>query len=1593
MSATASKERFLRLLPGRLRIEVFGLLRNEQIANTLAQSFASLKGVTKVEPCAVTGRMLVVYDERKVPVDEIFRRILAVERQVAASGQTAQAAEGDSSANAAGDPVDEAGSEMREQRSETEIAQSETEIAQMEAAPASESETQMEESPADAIVSDEIAEAIRTIPKAVGPPPSPEARVPLPLTLAMGGLVALGAKQLLFGRSALARSPIPFYLSGAVAVLTGYPFLRRGVTEFSRQKQINADLILGTGALALALVRENLVVLAGLSILQYVNWKRSRQVPDGLSPVELSPEIRDYSEKAGKLGIAAAAATWALTRDPLRGIAVLLAANPRPATIPAECAWKQAEVKLQEQGVAVPIRSSLAQLARTKTLLLEDTSLLVGTKVHETGCTSRDDDPDKVICTAASLMEKTDHPWKEPVWQKAKSTCRTLRTAFRVEEEDGGIKGTIQNAVYSVGTMAYCQRAGIACESYYLEAKRLQKQGFDVLFVAKHTNQGAVCQGLIYREQQITAESRQLLQRLYDQGFTVAPLRDGAEAGIAGISGLGLSSDWLSMEEGEIVERVASLHQQGEDMLLITGQEPNERSRYLEEAGVPSVRFGQLEPVLAACNGVRHMESTVHEHLRIAKSWNIFGSVLASLGVLSAPIVNLASDALSLMFMSRSQNRAQTAFADTTATSTNEVAAAAEAVSWHAAPWEYATDAFAVNERFGLTQEQVRVGQSRFGLNTLERKKPTPWLFSYLGQFKEFTTLVLLGTSALALFTGGVFDGLAMGAVLLANAAIGTYQERKAEQVLQNLNQFQPPETTVIRNGEQVRMSAAELVPGDIVGLEAGDRVPADLRIIASQNLEVNEAALTGESVPVAKTDVSVTEDCPLSERNNMLYMGTDVTRGKALAVVVQTGMNTEIGHLMALLKQEEKEVTPLQEKVTAISKKFVKWALIAGALVFVTGLMRGIPVREMITTSITLAASAIPEGLPVTITIALSAGIFRMAKKHVLVRKLSALETLGRTTVICSDKTGTLTKNEMTVRELATVDHRWTVSGNGYEPVGSIDPADGAAPAHNAPGQTETPAGLQPELDRIMQIAVLCNNSKLQPQDDAWTVQGDPTEGALLSLAAKAGLRPEHLANWHRCEEIPFDSNTATMSVVCKDTGAGDECYLFSKGAVENILRECSSYQSNGEVLPLTDEIRSKIIGQNEKLAAEALRVLGFACLPLGANADRSPGSGDSQMIYIGMAGMIDPPKPDVEKSIREAYELGVKPIMITGDHPITAIAIAKQIGIYDDSRQVLSGHEMDRMTDEELDPVVEQVSIFARVTPEHKLRIVKALQRRGHIVAMTGDGVNDTPAIKQANVGVAMGRTGTDVTKETADMVLQEDHFGAIVEGVKEGRTIIGNIRKALGCLLTGNLAEILVTSAAVMAGMPIPLVPIQILLMNLLTDALPAMVLAVNPGSKRKETKRADIADKQLYQKVVTRGVLLGLGSLGLFAYTLASGAPVQVAQSVAFTTLVAGQLMQTFSWRQEGSEESIRDIRKDRFMAGALGVSWLALLSALYVPPVARIFHTAPLSLGHWAMVLTVGASISLLSKPILAVLSAKGHPAGTEPAAIPSYAAA
>ena len=1547
------KRRHLRKLPGRARIEVFGLKHNTVLRAQIIELFGRCEGIEMVSPCVDTGRLLIRFCEQTISVEEIIERLRMIE-------------------------VSASDSDLDNQSRIMEQVYNEVAVSTVEG----ENLANTTENYNHQMYS--MPNLLALKPNQTIPSENEKTKVPLPLTLSVGGLGIIGIKQLLWGKSALARSSMSFNLAALLAVVSGYSYFKRSPAQ-SQNKWVNPEFLLGVSALGLALVRENMVVLAGLSLMQYLKWKREQLNLSRENSPSISPEIKSYSEKTSRVSTLMAGATWAFTGSPLRGIAVLLAGNPRVATLPAQYTWDQADFTARKNGYLIPENSSLEELAATKCIALEDTSLIVREHLTEIECISNEEDESKLWHLAASIMKKTGHSWHDEVLEKANMAGGTLRTAFKVEQLAEGTKAKIQNAEVLMGSQKFLEHNGVNCDHFLLEIKRKQKHGFEVLCLALEK----VFLGMLVRKKEIIAnEYFAAIENLRNKNININILNDSLNLNHETLAQFGLKTCWLDSCKEMLSEKILSLRQVGENVLVIGG---NNQVCEDEEVinGVLSIPIEKVKDLSRSITYSQNIKTTVKENFKIAKLWNVVGTLLAIPLAITAPIVNIFSDAITLLLLARSKRISENIQGSSCKPKSKHMPAQVpdlnaksriktkeSGISWHALANEAIIQNFKVDVDQGLTAEQVLANYNQFGFNKLERKQQEHWLRSYLGQFKEFTTLILLGTSILALVTGSWFDGLAMGSILLANAAIGTIQERKAERVIEALNQFQPSHCNVIREGKNMDIIGTELLPGDIVNLESGDRVPADIRLLNSWNLEVNEAALTGESLPIIKDPQILSEDCPLAERKNMLYLGTDVTRGKGIGIVVRTGMETEIGYLMSLMEGQEKVLTPLHEKVTSISKTFIKGAALAGALVFMAGILRGRPITQIVTTSITLAASAVPEGLPVTITIALSAGIYRMAKKNALIRKLSALETLGRTTVICSDKTGTLTKNEMTVKRIALVNASYAVEGNGYEPEGLITKVSSDGSPSNERVQDS------PELHQLARIAVLCNDSKLMQEKESWTTKGDPTEGALLTFAAKLGLWQEKMVHWHRVHEVPFDSNSGTMNVVCKDTQTDKDCFVFCKGSVEVVLERCQWYQLDGEIHPLTEEKKELIHRQNETLALDALRVLAFAYCPTewleGQENDLKVI--DDQLIYVGLMGMMDPPKPEVEKSIREAYTLGVKPVMITGDHPITAIAIAKELGIGDSNTKVLTGQDLDRLSDEELVSMVEEISIFARVTPEHKLRIVTAYQKCGHIVAMTGDGVNDTPAIKQSNVGIAMGRTGTDVTKATADMILKEDHFGSIIEGVKVGRTIIGNIRKAIGCLLTGNLAEVLVTAVAVIVGLPMPLVPIQILLMNLLTDAIPAMILAVNPGNKTKQTARQDIVDKALYSKVITRGILLGVGSLGLFAATLAAGAPLLVAQTTAFATLVVGQLIQTLSWRQEGSQERLRESLKDRYLVGGLGASFLALLGAIYIPAAAGFFHTAPLMPQHWLNILLVAGSVSILSKPFLFLVS-KEHLAG------------
>lgn len=1498
------KERFIRILPGRIRLDVAGLKGNESLALFIQEKIKMAKGLINVIPNINSGRALILF-RPDMPAHQVIEIVEKYEMEYL----------------------------KRTDRSE----------------PAGKLTINKSYPETSGIIFN----------KASGE----RHRVPIPLLVSAGSFCVLGIKQIIAGKSALAVSPVSFYAAAGFSVLIGYSFLRNGFKKVVKDKK-KSDFILGSSIFAISIMRENLVMLAGLGLLQYLNWKLGRPVfsfGNSNEHANYSREVRNYSEKTSKIGMLLAGTTLLLTRDPLRFLAVLFAVNPRPVTFSNEYTWSNAEYIAEQNGFAIPENGSLSQLVQTETILFEDTAQIFKEQNQDkVQCVTKTYDESKLWCLASSLLKKSHHSWKSAIIDSSGKRNGTIRTAFNVKEGNNGIQGIISNNHVCMGNMEYLKENGLAKHEYMFEARKWERDSHDLQYIF----QDGECLGYFIRNGLSYTEAFTRLKKSMDSRWKVGVIQNSLNICPKELEKNGIDLKWLYMDKEEIAKRINDLRTAGKDVLAVKKESFHNYSS--NNCPIPTTTFEGFKDLPSLMKFAKKMNNILDQQLSIAKMWNAAGCLLALPLSYSAPLIHAVADTFNLIFMIRGMYFSKKYAPDKNPEliAQQEVAAAishteeSHTLAWHFQPVNEVLSAFSVNKDDGLFNEQIETLKKQFGNNQLHTNSRTPFSKTLLEQFKEFTTIVLLGASLLSIFTGGIVDGIAMACVLIVNALIGAVQEQKAERVVESLNQFQPPMCRVVRNGQQIELSGTELVPGDIVSFEPGDRIPADIRIIEAWNLEVNEAALTGESLPVEKSPDELEDDCPLAEQKNMLFLGTNVTRGKAVGVVVRTGMHTEIGYLMSLFNNDDKELTPLQQKVTSISKVFCKGAVVAGIFVFIAGLLRGIPILDIIATSVTLAASAIPQGLPIVITIALSAGVYRMLEKNVLIRKLSSLETLGRTTIICSDKTGTLTKNEMTVKAVSTIGEDWEVSGSGYEPIGAIKNSD----------EQKINASDHPDLEQLLKIGLLCNDSLLEKTPKGWVIQGDPTEGALLSLGAKAGKTKANMVHWIRYNEIPFDSGRGTMSVACHEEKQGKDCYIFTKGSIEAIMNRCNQYQKDGKVFPLTKEIKEWVISQNKKYAEQSLRVLAFAYRPIQSGHE-SEQVKEEELIFVGLTGMIDPPKQEVKKSVQDVIRLGVKPVMITGDHPITAFAIGKELNIVTDSAEVLSGMELDQLSEEQLVEKIKDVSVFARVSPEQKLRIVNAYQKLGHIVVMTGDGVNDSPAIKKADVGVSMGIAGTDVTKETADMVLKEDDFASIVDGIKQGRTIIGNIRKALGCLLTGNLSEILVTTTAVLIGLPIPLVPIQILLMNLLTDAIPATILAANPGNKNLLTKQQDIADRSLFQKIAVRGLLLSAGVVGIFAYSLSAGKPLAIAQTMAFATLVAGQLVQTFSWRQEGTIGPLADWKKDQYFIMGLGISWLALGLVMYIPPLASVFQTAPLTLGQWLPPLLVAGSVPSVSKMI------------------------
>ncbi len=912
---------------------------------------------------------------------------------------------------------------------------------------------------------------------------------------------------------------------------------------------------------------------------------------------------------------------------------------------------------------------------------------------------------------------------------------------------------------------------------------------------------------------------------------------------------------------------------------------------------------------------------------------------------------------------------------------------AAVFLSAHSQSADAVVAALETDAQRGLSDAAVLVRLQRDGRNELMADDPVPIWRKILAQFEDVLVILLLVATAISLGlwlverdTSLPYEAMTILAVVLLNTAMGYVQEARAEAAVAALRQMSAAHANVVRDGVRRSIAAAEVVAGDLILVEEGDIIPADARLAEVTALQMAEATLTGESVPVPKDTAAVADAAPLGDRHNMVFSGTSASYGRGRAIVTATGMRTEVGRIAGMLDDVPTAKTPLQKELDRVGKLLaiivVGIALVMIGTILVVQQVRGLSALfEVLILGVALAVAAVPEGLPAIVTVVLALGVQRMAKRNAIVRHLAAVETLGSTDVIASDKTGTLTKNEMTVRAIVTASGRVNVTGTGYVPEGDLTSENGGAPG----------GALRTELNRALTAADRVNNAALHEREGRWEVQGDPTEGALIVVARKAGLTTEMLdARFERVGEVPFSSERKLMTTIHKDDQRKDRLRLFTKGAPDVLLDRCSHEMVGDQPRALDTGRRAEIASANETLAGEAMRTLGIAMrtIPAGALATTAVDEHlEQELIFLGLIGMIDPPRAEAKLAVDRAQRAGIRSIMITGDHPRTAAVIAAQLGIAGDGR-VVTGAEIGAMSEEALGATVREMSVYARVNPEHKLRIVKALQAGGATVAMTGDGVNDAPALKTADIGIAMGVTGTDVSKEAADVVLTDDNFATIVAAVEEGRAIFANIRKFLRFLLSSNLGEVMTMFFGVLladviglraegAAVVLPLLTTQILWINLVTDGVPALALGVDPadeGLMRSRPRPASerVITRRMWAGIVLVGVIMAVGTLLVLDASLSGGliqgsGTMRYAQTMAFTTLMLFQLINVFNARSD-ERSAFAGLFQNSWLWGAVGLSVVLHVAVIYAPPLQHAFSTVSLSAVDWVRCLAVASSV-------------------------------
>ena len=864
----------------------------------------------------------------------------------------------------------------------------------------------------------------------------------------------------------------------------------------------------------------------------------------------------------------------------------------------------------------------------------------------------------------------------------------------------------------------------------------------------------------------------------------------------------------------------------------------------------------------------------------------------------------------------------------------------------------------------GLSSDEARQRLTQYGLNEIREGKPVSALKIFLSQFSSIIIWILITAMAISAMLGEYTDAIVIGVILVANAIIGFVQEYQAERSIAALRKLASHKAIVLRDGVEKEIDARHLVPGDIILLASGDKIPADARLIDAIDLKMQEATLTGESTPVTKSaGVICAENMPIAECKNAVFAGTIIINGKARAVVVATGMQTEIGKIAHLLETVKPEPTPLQKKMKQLGKGISIVTLTVCGVVFLAGVVQGKPILEFFIVAVSLAVAAIPEGLPAVVTVSLALGVRRMVKKNALVRTLPSVETLGCTTVICTDKTGTLTHNEMTIKKIYVDEKVIDVGGSGYKPEGAFSQKTSNLPL-------------------LLQIGALNNDAKLD--EHAWKIVGDPTEGALLVSALKAQLDYKLLnLKYKRIAEIPFTSERKMMTTVHTIDG---KTYVYVKGAPDVILEKCTALQLGAKKVRLGRSEKYQILENNKNFAKDALRVLGFAYKEI-KNSDKkneknanNKDEWEHDLIFVGLQAMIDPPREEVRGAIRKCVSAGIRIVMVTGDHKDTAVAIARNLGI--DGRAV-SGAEIDTI---DLDREVENIHVFSRVDPRHKLKIVEALQKKGHVVAMTGDGVNDAPALKKADIGIAMGITGTDVSKEASDMILTDDNFASIVNAVEEGRGTYGNIRKYFAYLISGNIGEVLIIFLSIILGLPLPLTATQILFINLVTDGMPALALSADPfepnAMYRAPRKKTEAVHKGLRAFIVYYPVLITILSLAVFSWFYIKKGDLAQAQTATFLTISMCELYQAFSCRSIMYPVWNVGIFKNKYLILAVASSLAMITTAVFVPAFGTYLNMVPLSLSEFFILLGLASSGAIMIELTKVARNEPLHPNGT-----------